>query len=184
MRKLLSVFGVLSLCLVFTGCDKDEELTSASIVGPWEVTHYYHYAYYEGTYTDDGPYEDFDYNANKEVHYMIKKGGWDHYNFNIDGTIDNYQYRGGDDGVLLYRGIGIYTLSNGILKIRFAGETEEEPMTLVLDFTDKSMVISDGAGVSPDDSMIEVIFHSLTKRNSLPAEVTADNVTELSAEDW
>jgi hypothetical protein len=64
MKKLLSVFGIFTLCLTFTGCDKDEdeienkieEITSNSIVGAWGITHIA-----RCIEDENGPLEDFDY---------------------------------------------------------------------------------------------------------------------------
>jgi hypothetical protein len=37
MKKLLSVFGILALCLTFAGCDKEEGEESNKLVGIWEL---------------------------------------------------------------------------------------------------------------------------------------------------
>jgi hypothetical protein len=89
MKKLLSVFGILALCLTFAGCDKDEdeienkieEITSNSIVGAWEITHIA-----RCIENEDGPLEDFDYYVHRLPAYT-EKWDWSYYYFNSDGTL-------------------------------------------------------------------------------------------------
>jgi uncharacterized protein (TIGR03066 family) len=65
MKKLLSVFGILVLCLTFAGCDKDKEEVvdyGSLLVGNWEMV---------DTDIDD---EDFNF-RNVEMYWVFKKAG-------------------------------------------------------------------------------------------------------------
>jgi hypothetical protein len=154
--------------LVLASCDKDDEsvgeLTFTSIVGPWELTHFIEFY---GTYEE---YEDFNYKANKEAY---EDDYWIYFYFNTDGTVDVYEYY--SSNTYLKRGWYTYTLSNNILKLYENDIDDEEYVSLEL--TNKSMVILDGPNTGYG-GLLSAYWEFLTKRQSLPAEATGDNVIE------
>jgi hypothetical protein len=97
MKKLLSVFGILALCLTFAGCDKEEGEESNKLVGIWELV------------SEDG--EDvsdvlkswlvFNKDASAVMYSVYEQGGWyekEEMVYHVDGnkiTID------GEDGELV-----------------------------------------------------------------------------------
>jgi hypothetical protein len=154
MKKLLCLFGLFTLCLVFTSCDKDEieEITSKAILGSWEVTHQASY-----TYDKDGPLKDFDYNANKYPVYT-EEWNWSYYYFNSNGTFDNYvnDKIGGEISHFDFN----YEVSNGTLTFIDVplSTAEVNSKSMILFFLNYAANGANG------------YFIFLTKRESLPTE--------------
>jgi uncharacterized protein (TIGR03066 family) len=121
MKKLLSVFGILALCLTFAGCDKedgDDKVNGSLLVGIWEAVE---------ADMDDG---EVDFNGAK-MYYVFKKDG------SLVVYIVPYDYA-------YYKGENTYHVNGNKLTIDM--EEEEDEVEIVKLTSSELILLFSGEG--------------------------------------